>query len=89
MSDKSKQEALRAEAERLASLPDQAIDLTDIPETDFSAAEIGKFYRPRKQQLTLRVDADVLAWFRRNGRGYQTRMNAVLRRYMLGGHKSE
>ena len=39
------------------------------------------FPEGRKQQLTLRLDADVLAWFKAQGKGYQTRMNAVLRAF--------
>ena len=72
---------LLAESARLAALPDDSIDLTDMPEVlDWSDAERGKFYRPVKQQLTLRLDADVLQWFKtKGGRGYQTRINAALR----------
>ncbi|KAA6461273.1 hypothetical protein DYQ86_11185 [Acidobacteria bacterium AB60] len=43
---------------------------------------IGAFYRPVKKPVSLRVDADVLDWFQRQGSGYQTRMNAVLRAYV-------
>ncbi|HZQ69960.1 MAG TPA: BrnA antitoxin family protein [Terriglobales bacterium] len=45
--------------------------------------EVGSLYRPIKKPVTLRVDADVLAWFKKKGRGYQTRMNRVLRRVMM------
>lgn len=67
---------------RLAAMPDSEIDLTDMPEVlDWSGAERAKFYRPVKQQVTLRLDADVLHWFKtKGGRGYQTRINAALRR---------
>ena len=41
-----------------------------------------RWYRPVKQQVSLRLDADVLAWFRREGRGYQTRINRALRKVM-------
>ena len=62
---------------------DRAIDTSDIPErTDWSSAEIGKFYRPLKQQVTLRIDADVLAWFKAQGGKYQTAVNAALREYV-------
>jgi uncharacterized protein (DUF4415 family) len=44
----------------------------------------GKFYRPIKRPVTIRVDADVLAWFKRQGRGYQTRINKLLREAMEG-----
>jgi uncharacterized protein (DUF4415 family) len=73
---------LLAESARLAALPDDSIDLSDMPEVlDWSGAVRGKFYRPVKQQVTLRLDADVLHWFKtKGGRGYQTRINAALRR---------
>jgi len=72
---------LLAESARLAALPDDDIDFSDIPlKLDWSDAERGKFYRPVKQQVTLRLDADVLHWFKtKGGRGYQTRINAALR----------
>jgi len=47
-----------------------------------SAIQIGRFYRPVKQLVSIRVDADVLAWFRGRGKKYQTYMNEVLRREM-------
>ena len=76
---------LKAEAEMLAAMPDDDIDLTDMPEVgDWSKAERGRFYRPVKQQLTLRLDADVVEWFKANtpGGGYQTRINQALRHYV-------
>jgi len=64
-------------------LKDGAIDLSDIPEiADWSKAVVGKFYRPIKKSLTIRIDADVLAWLKSQGRGYQTRINRVLREEM-------
>jgi uncharacterized protein (DUF4415 family) len=76
---------LLAESERLAAMPDEDIDLSDMPEVlDWSKAERGKFYRPVKQQLTLRLDADVVHWFKTHakGGGYQTRINQALRDYV-------
>jgi uncharacterized protein (DUF4415 family) len=74
--------AKKAELKTLRALPDEAIDTGDIPEIrDWSGAKRGLFYRPVKQQLTLRLDADVIAWFKRTGRGYQSRINAALREY--------
>lgn len=69
---------------RLAQRPDREIDLSDIPEIRQipSDAVIGKFYRPKKQSVTLRLDADVLAWLKASGEGYQTRINAYLRQLM-------
>lgn len=76
----------RAELEALAALPDDRIDTADIPEVrDWSDAKRGLFYRPVKRQLTLRIDADVIAWFKSRtpkGQGYQTQMNVALRDYI-------
>lgn len=74
----------RAALQRLARRPDREIDLSDIPEIRQlpSDAVIGKFYRPKKQSVTLRLDADVLAWLKASGEGYQTRINAYLRQLM-------
>ena len=68
---------------------DKDIDTSDIPEIeDFSGAVRGRFYRPVKQQITLRIDADLLAWFRSLGDKYQTRINAALREYMAPHRKA-
>lgn len=75
---------LAAELDALAAMPDETIDLSDIPEvTDWSNWSRGQFYRPVKKQVTLRLDADVLEWFKaKQGgkRGYQTAINAALRK---------
>ena len=69
----------------LARMPDEKIDLTDAPEVrEWRGAVVGKFYRPIKRTVTIRVDADVLAWLKREGRGYQTRINKLLREAMEG-----
>ena len=69
----------------LARMPDEKIDLTDAPEVrEWRGAVVGKFYRPIKRPVTIRVDADVLAWLKRQGRGYQTRINKLLREAMEG-----
>jgi uncharacterized protein (DUF4415 family) len=77
-----------AELTALAALADDAIDTSDAPELlDWSGAKRGLFYRPVKQQLTLRVDADVVAWFKTQAtskKGYQTRINRALREYVQG-----
>lgn len=74
-----------ADIEALSELPEEKIDTTDIPEIlDWSGAERGRLYRPVKRQITLRLDADIVAWFRANapdGRGYQTEINRVLREH--------
>ena len=69
-----------------AANADAAVDFTDIPElTDdfWKNAVRNPFYRPVKQQLTVRLDADVVAWLRQQGNGYQTRLNQVLRDVMV------
>jgi uncharacterized protein (DUF4415 family) len=77
-----------AELKSLAARPDGGIDTSDAPELpDWSDAKRGLFYRPVKQQLTLRLDADVIAWFKRHttsNEGYQTRINRALREYVQG-----
>jgi uncharacterized protein (DUF4415 family) len=78
--------ARKAELEVLAAMPDTEIDTSEMPEqTDWRGARRGVFFRPVKRQLTLRLDADVIEWFRRrapNGEGYQTSINAALREYV-------
>jgi len=69
----------------LAAMPDEEIDFSDIPEAGDDAwknAVIGKFYRPIKKQVTVRIDADILAWLQSSGAGYQTRLNQLLREAM-------
>jgi len=67
----------------LKRMGNKDIDFSDIPEkTDWSKAVVGKFYRPIKKSLTIRIDADVLAWVKGQGKGYQTRINAILREAM-------
>ena len=74
---------LQAELDALAAMPDSEIDTTDIPAiADFSNAVRGPFYRPIKRPLSLRLDADIVDWFQRQGQGYQTRMNSALREYV-------
>ena len=62
---------------------DDEIDFSDIPEIlDWSGAVRGKFYRPVKEHVTMRLDADILAWFKRNHPKYQTAINSALREYI-------
>jgi uncharacterized protein (DUF4415 family) len=71
------------EIRALKRMKDREIDTTDIPPVlDWSKAVVGKFYRPIKKPLTIRLDADVLAWLKGQGKGYQTRINALLRSSM-------
>lgn len=63
---------------------DEEIDFSDAPPVlDWSGAEIGKFYRPKKKPVTMRLDSDVIAWLKADGRGYQTKANWLLRNAML------
>jgi uncharacterized protein (DUF4415 family) len=68
----------------IAAKRDRDIDFSDVPPVlDWSGAEIGKFYRPAKKPVTMRLDSDVIAWLKTDGRGYQTKANWLLRHAML------
>lgn len=70
----------------LAAGPDSKINLSDIPELTeefWKNAVRNPFYRPVKKQITLRLDADLIAWLRKDGKGYQTKANALLRDLMV------
>ena len=75
---------MRRRLKELAARPDAEIDFSDIPEIREipSDAVIGKFYRPKKTSVTIRLDADVVAWLKGPGEGYQTRINDYLRQLM-------
>jgi uncharacterized protein (DUF4415 family) len=76
----------KVELENLKALPDEEIDTSDIPSlTDafWKNAVRNPFYKPTKTSTTVRIDSDVLLWLRAQGRGYQSRINAILRREML------
>jgi uncharacterized protein (DUF4415 family) len=77
-------ERLLAESLKMMdSIADDDIDLSDMPEvTDFTGWERGRFYRPVKDQVTLRIDRDVLTWFKASNEKYQTAINAALREHM-------
>ena len=86
LSDRSLTAARKRRLARLAARPDSSIDFSDLPELTekfWQNAVRNPFYRPVKRQLTLRLDADVIAWLRKKGKGYQTRVNALLRDAML------
>lgn len=73
---KRQQEDLAA----IRTMADDEVDTSDIPESlDWAGAEVGKFYRPIKKPVTVRLDVDVLAWLKSTGTGYQTRINSLLR----------
>ncbi len=74
--------ALKTDWKRLEAMTDAEIDTSEIPELDedfFTHAEIKL---PQKKSVTMRLDADVLEWFKSQGKGYQTRINRLLRKYM-------
>ncbi len=76
----------RRQLERLATMRDEDIDFSDIPPVEFKNPirfRDRHLYRPVKQSTTVRIDADVLQWLRGKGRGYQTRLNAILRDAMM------
>ena len=77
---------LRAELETLQARPEEMTDVSDIAPLDeefWRGAVRNPFYRPVKAQLTVRIDADILAWLRAAGSGYQTKLNAILRQAMV------
>ncbi len=78
----SKKPTVKSDLKRIDALGDEDIDYTDIPALDegfFKEARV--VVPPGKKQLTLRLDADVLAWLKAQGKGYQSRINAILRMY--------
>ncbi len=88
MNKKSISHKSRTDLAMVDKLKDKDIDFSDCPEITpemFAKSIVRKGFKPvsRKAQLTLRMDVDVLEWFKKQGKGYQTRMNALLRAYML------
>lgn len=87
MNKKSTSKVSRTDWKRVDTMRDEDIDFSDIPEVtpeQFARAIARKGLKPLppKQQVTLRLDADVLRWFRAQGRGYQTQINTLLRAYV-------
>jgi len=74
----------RRDIAAIAAKKEEGIDLSEMPEVvDWSGAEIGRFYRPPKKSVTMRLDRDVLDWLKAYGRGYQTKVNLLLRHAMM------
>jgi len=74
----------KRDAAAIVAKKDADIDFSDAQRVvDWSGAEVGKFYRPAKKPVTMRLDVDVLEWLRADGRGYQTKANQLLRHAML------
>jgi uncharacterized protein (DUF4415 family) len=87
---KNRNKNFDAELAALAQKREEDIDTSDIPEVkDWSGAVVGKFYRPPKEAVSIRLDADILVWFKGQGSGYQTRINDVLRKAMTSGPSTE
>lgn len=79
---------ISAELAAIDAMTDEDIDYSDIPPVrDWTGAVRGKFYRPEKQAVTIRLDADVVDWFKGREARYQTSVNRVLREYMLSHRK--
>jgi uncharacterized protein (DUF4415 family) len=90
MSGRALTKRQKTELAALAALPDRQIDTSDIPELPRDAwkdAVRGRFYRPVKQAVSMRLDADAVAWLKQRGKGYQTRVNSILRQQMLADTK--
>jgi uncharacterized protein (DUF4415 family) len=82
-------EERKAELKALADMPDSEIDYSDIPpltEEFWKNAVPNPFYKPIKTHASVRIDSDVMAWLKSQGKGYQTRMNAILREAMMRTH---
>jgi uncharacterized protein (DUF4415 family) len=80
-------EKSKTDWKRVDAMTDEGIDLSDVPEIStemFARAVVRRGLKPvlRKAQITLRVDSDVLEWYKKQGSGYQTKINALLRAYM-------
>ena len=74
----------RRDIRAIAEKRDRDIDFSDAsPVLDWSGAEVGKFYRPVKKPVTMRLDSDIIDWLKADGRGYQTKANWLLRHAML------
>ena len=78
--------------DRLDSMPDDKIDFSDLEEVTpelFAQGIVRYGLKPtsKKEQITIRLDSDVLSWFRAQGKGYQTRINDLLRAYMTAAEQ--
>jgi uncharacterized protein (DUF4415 family) len=80
------------ELKAIAALPEQDVDISDIPELSedlLRQGVRGLMYRPVKKPVTMRLDADVLAWLKAEGPGYQTKANALLRKEMIRSYQQK
>ena len=93
MRKKSTSKKQGSDLDRLSAMTDADVDTSEVPEISpeqFARAVVRRGLKPipAKAQLTIRVDREVLDWFRGQGRGYQTRINALMRAYMEA-HKKD
>jgi len=80
---------MRRQLEALDKLPDNQIDTSDIPEWDGTGTiYVGLHHWPGKKSVTIRLDSDVVKWFKAQGKGWQTKMNWVLRLYFASHRKT-
>jgi uncharacterized protein (DUF4415 family) len=82
----------RSELKAIAAIPDDRVDTSEIPELtedQLGRAVWGQMYRPVKKPVTMRLDADVIAWLKADGRGYQTKANALLRKEMVRAYEEK
>ena len=88
MSEKRSKKSSSTDWPQVDALADEDVDTSDIPPLDKAFFKNATVRLPqRKRSVTVRLDSDVLEWFRAHGKGYQTRMNAVLRMYMEAQQK--
>ncbi len=93
MRKKSTSRKSETDWKRIDAMKDEDIDLSEIPEITpemFARAVLRRNFKPipRKKQLTLRIDSDVVEWYQKQGPGYQTRINSLLRAYMKEHQRS-
>ena len=87
---KSKSVKITSKIRKLYARRDRSLDRADVPQlspAQWAKAEIGRFYRPIKTQISLRIDADVLAWLKSKGEGHLGRINTILRERMTAEGK--
>lgn len=83
---RGKRKSIKSDLKKIDAIEERDIDYSDIPELDDSFFKKGlSDWPPRKKTVTIRLDEDVLSWLKRKGRGYQTRINKLLRQYMEAG----
>ena len=86
LTNKQRQRELKA----VVAIPDDRIDTSDIPELteeQLSRAIRSQMYRPIKKPVTMRLDADIIEWLKKDGPGYQTKANTLLRREMIRSYE--